>query len=93
MQGIVTKVNGAVNRLEATWKGISHDRFMGEYPGWKQNMTNFIQMLRDISTRIEKETNEIEQADQACWPLGGASPVGRRAHCLPPYRKFDGQPQ
>lgn len=65
VQGIVTKVDGAVNQLEATWKGISHDRFMGEYPGWQQNMKNFVQLLRDISTRIEKETREIEQADQA----------------------------
>jgi WXG100 family type VII secretion target len=64
VQGIVNRVDGQVNQLESTWKGISHDRFMGEYPGWKQDMTRFIQMLRDVSTRIEKETREIETADQ-----------------------------
>lgn len=65
VQGIVNRVDGQTNQLEATWKGTSHDRFMGEYPGWKQDMTRFIQLLRDISQRIEKETREIETADQA----------------------------
>lgn len=65
VQGIITKVDGQVSQLEATWKGTSHDRFMGEYPGWQQNMKSFIQLLQQISQRVEKETTEIEQADQA----------------------------
>jgi WXG100 family type VII secretion target len=65
VQGIVSRVEGQVSQLEATWKGTSHDRFMGEYPGWQQDMKRFIQLLQAISQRIEKETTEIEQADQA----------------------------
>lgn len=64
-QALVNKVNGQVNQLEATWKGVSRDRFMPEYEGWKQDLMRCIQLLRDISTRIETETRQIEEADNA----------------------------
>ena len=65
VQGIVNRINSQIEQLDSTWKGTSEARFMGEYAAWRNNMTQFVQLLRDISTRIRKETQEIVDADNA----------------------------
>lgn len=64
-QGLVNGLNGQMDSLIATWEGTSRTRFEGEYQTAKQNMTTFIQLLRDISTRIRAETQQMVDADQA----------------------------
>jgi WXG100 family type VII secretion target len=65
IQSLVNSLNAAMDNLNTTWEGTSRTRFEGEYTTAKNDMQKFIQLLRDISTRIRTETQQIVDADMA----------------------------
>ncbi len=65
IQTLVNGLNAQMDSLYTTWEGVSRTRFEGEYTTAKNDMTRFVQLLRDISTRIRTETQQMVDADNA----------------------------
>ena len=65
IQGLVNNLNAQMDGLFATWEGVSRTRFEGEYTSAKNDMLRFVQLLRDISTRVRTETQQMVDADNA----------------------------
>ncbi len=64
-QTLFQNLDSQVQSLFATWQGNSRQRFEGDYAGWKQDFNRCTELFRQMAQRVQKETNEIRQADQA----------------------------
>lgn len=65
IEGLANALNGQVDSLFGTWEGSSRLRFEGEYAAVRQDMTRFVQSLRDVAARIRTETQQMVDADNA----------------------------
>ncbi len=65
LQSMNQGVDAQVQALFSTWEGVSRQRFEAEYTSWKQDLARCTELLRQISQRVQKETNEMRQADQS----------------------------
>ncbi len=65
LQSMNQSVDAQIQALFSTWEGTSRQRFESEYMSWKQDLGRCVDQLRQIGQRVQKETNEMRQADQS----------------------------
>ena len=57
---LVQTLNSSVNGLQPAWMGNSATEFFGEYEQWRSTMTQMLESLSVLGTRLGTEINEWE---------------------------------
>lgn len=64
-QGMVQKLQSAINSLESEWEGMTKQRFYQEFQQWQQTMSQFVELLNGIGQQLDAIAARFEAADQA----------------------------
>lgn len=57
---LVQSLNSSVNGLQPAWMGNSATEFFGEYEQWRSTMTQLLESLNVLGTRLGSEISEWE---------------------------------
>lgn len=60
LTSLVQGMNSSVNGLQPAWLGNSATEFFGEYEQWRSTMTQLLESLNTLQTRLMNEINEWE---------------------------------
>lgn len=60
LTSMLQSMNSAVNGLQPAWLGNSATEFFGEYEQWRSTMTQILEALNVLSTRLGNEITEWE---------------------------------
>nr|MBC7245773.1 WXG100 family type VII secretion target [Chloroflexota bacterium] len=60
LSSMVQSMTSTVNGLQPAWLGNSATEFFGLYDQWRGSMTNLLDQLQQLSTRLQGEITEWE---------------------------------
>jgi WXG100 family type VII secretion target len=61
LNSLITSMNNSVNGLQPAWMGNSATEFFGLYEQWRSGMTQSLEQLNQMTTRLQAEIAEWEQ--------------------------------
>ncbi len=61
MNSTVQSMTNAVNGLQSAWMGNSATEFFGLYDQWRSGMTQLLEQLNQMQTKLQAEIAEWEQ--------------------------------
>jgi WXG100 family type VII secretion target len=61
LNSMITSMNNAVNGLQPAWMGNSATEFFSLYEQWRSGMTQSLEQLNQMTTRLQSEIAEWEQ--------------------------------
>jgi len=60
-QQTFSQLTNMVNGMQGEWEGMTKERFFQEFEQWKSAMTQFIQLLEDMSRQLDAAALRGEQ--------------------------------
>lgn len=60
LTGMLQSMTGAVNNLQPSWLGNSATEFYSTYDQWRSQMTNLLEQLSTLNSRLQAEIAEWE---------------------------------
>jgi WXG100 family type VII secretion target len=60
LSSLLQSMTSTVNGLQPAWLGNSATEFFGLYDQWRGSMTNLLDQLQQLSTRLQSEITEWE---------------------------------
>jgi len=61
---MVQRLQSTMNGLAPNWDGMTAQRFYGDYENWRNSMTQFVQLLSQISQELHAIADRFAAADQ-----------------------------
>jgi WXG100 family type VII secretion target len=61
LNSLLTSMSNSVNGLQPAWMGNSATEFFGLYEQWRSGMTQSLEQLNQMTTRLQAEIAEWEQ--------------------------------
>jgi WXG100 family type VII secretion target len=61
LNSLLTSMSNSVNGLQPAWVGNSATEFFGLYEQWRSGMTQSLEQLNQMTTRLQAEIAEWEQ--------------------------------
>lgn len=61
---MVQRLQSTLTSLEPDWDGMTAERFYGDYENWRNSMTQFVQLLAQISQEMHAIADRFAAADQ-----------------------------
>jgi WXG100 family type VII secretion target len=53
-----------MSSVESQWEGVSKQRFYQDYQQWQNQMSQFVDLLRQISQQLQATAERFRQVDQ-----------------------------
>ncbi|ANS75337.1 type VII secretion protein EsxA [Paenibacillus yonginensis] len=61
---MASKLNSTIQSMQGQWEGMTQQKFFQRYETDKKNMDTYINMLKDVSTELNKIAERFRTADQ-----------------------------